>query len=136
MIDNKENKKEEVLLTEERKNIKNITEKENPLSNLNEGWLSWAGKIFFTGVATYLAGVAMEKLGAGDKKSLPKLPFKIKGTPEQIQAVTGMLLASRRFQEELSKPNATIDGVINKLNIKNMTAEKFKQTTGKNWPFV
>lgn len=105
------------------------------LELLDEGILdklSWAGKIFFAGVATYLAGVGLEKL-AGKTATPPNIPFKIKGTPEQINGVASMIVASKKFQEELSK-GLSVEAVINKLNLKNITKEKFFVLTGKHWP--
>lgn len=97
---------------------------------LNEFSLSWAGKLFFAGVASYLAGVGLQKAAAG----APKLPFKIRGTPEQIKAITDAILASKAFQEEIKKPGATVESVIQKLNLRNMNKDRFKQLTGRPWP--
>ena len=102
------------------------------VEELNEVSLSWAGKLFFAGIASYLAGVGLEKLGQG--KSPPKLPFKIRGTPQQIQAVTSAIVSSKDFQKEIDKPGATVETVIQKLNLKNMNKQKFEQMTGKKWP--
>lgn len=99
---------------------------------LQEFSLSWAGKVFFAGVAAYLTGVGLDKLGS--KSAPPKLPFKIRGTPAQIQAVVGALMASKSFQQELKKPGATVESVIDKLNLRNMTKERFRQLTGRPWP--
>lgn len=97
---------------------------------LNEFSLSWAGKLFFAGVASYLAGVGLQKMGT----PAPKLPFKIRGTPEQIKAITDAIVASKAFQEEIKKPGATVESVIQKLNLRNMNKDRFKQLTGRPWP--
>jgi len=84
-------------------------------------------------VAAYLVGLGLERGGRLPAKP-PKLPFKIRGTPEQINAVIEALMASKSFQQELKKPGATVESVIEKLNLKNMTKERFKQLTGRPWP--
>jgi len=105
--------------------------KGNVVENLQEVSLSWAGKLFFAGIASYLAGMGLEKMAGGPT---PKLPFKIRGTPEQINAVIEAVMASKAFQQEIKKPGATVESVIQKLNLRNMTKEKFKQITGRPWP--
>jgi len=106
-------------------------EKKEPL---NEIQLSWAGKLFFAGVASYLASLGIDKLTGGGNLPPPRLPFKIRGTPQQINAVVGALVASKAFQQELKRPGATVESVIQKLNLKNMTKERFRAMTGKPWP--
>lgn len=85
--------------------------------------LSTTGKIFFAAVAAYLAG----KVASGSF-------LKLRGSPDELRAIADALVASKAFQDELKRPGATIDSVIEKMNLKNMTAAKFKQITGKNWP--
>lgn len=79
------------------------------------------GKLFFGGLIAWIANDA-------------KLHFKVKGTPEQIQALTKAVFASKRFQEEMKKPGATIESVIEKLNTKNLTAKEFEEVTKHSWP--
>lgn len=85
--------------------------------------LSTTGKIFFAAVAAYLAG----KVGSGAF-------LKLRGKPDELRAAGDALVASKAFQDELKRPGATIDSVIEKMNLKNMTADKFKQITGRAWP--
>ena len=64
---------------------------------LNEIRLSWAGKLFFAGVAARLAQVGLKKLAnsmeeqaeEGSEQGEIGFPFKLQGTPEQI-AATGL----------------------------------------------
>lgn len=105
--------------------------KDKAPEQLQEVSLSWAGKLFFAGIASYLAGVGLQKMGGGPP---PKLPFKIRGTPEQIRAVIEAVMASKDFQREIKRPGATVESVIQKLNLRNMTKERFKQITGRPWP--
>lgn len=79
------------------------------------------GKLFFGGLIAWIAKDA-------------QFHFKIKGTPEQMQALTKAVFASKRFQEEIKKSDATIESVIEKLNLKNQTAKEFEELTGNQWP--
>jgi len=83
--------------------------------------LSATGKLFFASLAAYLAGA----------KSI----IKLKGTPEQIRALTNAIMASKEFQDEISREGATVESVIEKMRFKNMTAADFKRITGKPFPF-
>jgi hypothetical protein len=125
-----------------------------PKENLNEVYipkLSWAGKLFFGSVAAYLGLKAYkgyqneniaDELGMSDSENpnevgniqIPKLPIKIKGTPQQIQAIIDTIKASVEFQQEINNPDATIESVIQKLNAKNNFKADFEAKTGFAWP--
>ena len=60
--------------------------------------------------------------------------IKLKATPEQIKAISDAVMASKAFQDEVKKEGATIESVIEKMRLKNLTAAQFKQITGKPWP--
>lgn len=94
--------------------------------NLQEIKLSWAGKLFFAGAAAYI-------MGKGAQKKV-KLPIKVRGTPKQMRAVIDAIVSSKEFQREINKPGATIDSVVNKLRLRNLTKQRFRQLTGKSWP--
>ena len=108
-----------------------ITEQVKTPEIIQEISLTWAGKLFFAGVAAYLAGVGLEKFG---KKAPPKLPFKIRGTPQQINGIVGAIVSSAVFQREIKKAGASVESVIQKLNLSNLNKQKFEQLTGKKWP--
>jgi hypothetical protein len=83
--------------------------------------LSTLGKIFFAGLATKLAReIAM--------------PLKLKARPEQIQAITDAIMASKEFQVEINKPGAKIEDVIQKMKLKNVNKQSFEKITGRPWP--
>ena len=84
--------------------------------------LTSIGKLFFGGLLAWIAKDA-------------KFHFKIKGTPEQLQAMAKAVFASKRFTQELAKPNATIESVLEKLNLKHISAQDFKEMTGRDFPF-
>lgn len=87
---------------------------------LNELRLNLLGKIFFASVASWLVGKTVN--------------MKIRGTPEEIQAVQGAMLASRRFQEELERPGVTVESVMQKLGLKHASAREFERILGVPWP--
>ncbi len=90
---------------------------------LKEWNLSWAGKLFFASAAAYIAG-----------KVIKNMPLKIKGTKQQLDAIAGVIVASKAFQDELKKPGASIESVVKKLNLRNMSRNQFQQITGKAFP--
>jgi hypothetical protein len=92
---------------------------------LQEWQLSWAGKIFFAGAASYITGTGLSKV---------RMPLKIRGTPAQMKAVVDAIVGSKEFQREITKPGATIDSVIQKMNLRNMTKQRFQDITGKAFP--
>lgn len=92
---------------------------------MKEFKLSWAGKIFFAGAAAYILG------SAGHRQ---KIPIKVRGTPQQVKAIIDAIVSSKQFQQELSRPGATVDSVIDKLRLRNISKNRFQQLTGRPWP--
>ena len=76
-----------------------------PKQPINELQLNLLGKILFVALGAWLVNKVTN--------------IKIRGSESEIRAVSNALLASKRFQEELRKPGATIDSVMN-MNIVNM----------------
>lgn len=87
---------------------------------LNELHLNLVGKIFFASVAAWLIGKATN--------------MKIRGTQEEINAVASAMTASRRFQNELQKPGASVESVVNLLGLKHASARQFEAILGVPWP--
>jgi hypothetical protein len=80
------------------------------------------GKLFFGGLLAWITKDA-------------QFHFKIKGTPEQVQAMANAVFASKRFHDTITNdPSATIEKVIEELNKKNKTAKEFASTVGNDWP--
>lgn len=98
----------------------------DPQQVLNELKLSWAGKLFFASAAAFIANDLMKTM---------KLPMKIKGSPEQVKSLVDAITSSKDFQREINKPGAKVEDVVKKLNLKNMNKDRFKQLTGKDFPF-
>lgn len=89
-------------------------------SPINELHLNLLGKVFFTAVGAWLVGKATN--------------LKLRGTPQEIQAVQNAMMSSRRFQDELNRPGASVDSVMQKLNLKNASAQEFERILGVRWP--
>lgn len=87
---------------------------------LNELHLNLVGKLMFTAIGAWLVGRACG--------------VKIRGSEKEIEAVTNAMMASRRFQDELSRPGATVDSVMNKLGLKHASAREFENILGVSWP--
>lgn len=123
-----EKKLEEMLSEEDKKQLNESFE------NLQELKLSWAGKLFFAGVAGWLGATAVKGFKQGMSTPPPRLPIKIKGTPDQIKAIMDAIYGSKAFQSEISRPNATIESVIEKLKLRDLNKRNFERLTGKAWP--
>lgn len=87
---------------------------------LNELGLNLLGRLFFASCAAWLVGKATN--------------VKLRGTPEEINAVANAMMASRRFQDELRRPGATVESVVQKLGLKHASAREFEQILGVPFP--
>lgn len=87
---------------------------------INELHLNLLGKIFFTMAAAWLVGKAIN--------------LKVRGTQQEVQAVASAMMASRRFQDELNRPGATVESVMQKLQLKHASAREFERILGVPWP--
>lgn len=85
-----------------------------------EMFLNFTGKMFIASLGAWLAGKYVNT--------------KLKGTRDEIDAVADALLSSRKFQEELNRPGATVESVIQKLRVKEMSASTFQRVFGIKWP--
>ena len=92
----------------------------NEKKAINELKVNTLGKIFFATLAAWLVGKVVST--------------KIRGSREEVEAVGNALAASKIFQDELNRSGATVDSVIQKLNIKHMSASEFERTLGVPWP--
>jgi len=82
--------------------------------------LNLLGKLFLGSLAAWAVGKATN--------------VKLRGTKDEIEAVANAMMSSRKFQEELAKPGATVNSVMTHLNVKNMDAERFERTFGVKFP--
>lgn len=59
---------------------------------------------------------------------------KLRGTKQEIDTISNAIVSSRRFQEEISKPGATVQSVMSKLGMKQMSAKEFERLLGIPFP--
>ena len=89
--------------------------------NIQEsGYMSLTGKIFLAALGSWVVGKAVGT--------------KLRGTESEVTAVANALMASRRFQDELNKPGSSVQSVMEKLRIKQMSATEFERVLGVRWP--
>lgn len=81
------------------------------------------GKLVFTGVIGWIT-------------TNSKLNWNIRGAEKEVQAMTKAVMASKAFHDEISRPGATVESVIEKMNEKALAAKEFEETTGKRWPLI
>lgn len=91
-----------------------------PNEHLNELHLNLLGKMTIAAVGAWLVGKATN--------------VKLRGNKQQIDSVANAMIASRKFQDELKRSGATVQSVMEKLRVKNMTAKEFERTFGIKWP--
>ena len=86
------------------------------------GYLNLTGKILIASLGAWLVGKYVNT--------------KLRGSSEEVEAVKNALLSSRRFQDELQRPGATVSSVMDKLRIKQMSAAEFERVLGVRWPLA
>jgi hypothetical protein len=95
------------------------TDSEN--ETLIEGaYINLTGKLMLASLGAWLVGKFVNT--------------KLRGSRDEIQAVANALMASRRFQDELRSPGATVQSVMDKLRVKQMSASEFERILGVRWP--
>jgi hypothetical protein len=93
--------------------------KKNPL--LTEGLqLTTFGKIFLSLAGAWTLGRIVNA--------------KIRGSKSQVEAIANAMASSRKYQEELKKPGATPEAVLQKLGVKNLCSQNFQKIFGVPWP--
>ena len=95
--------------------------KENREQQLREEYyLNATGKMLLASLGAWMAGKYVST--------------KLKGTRDEISAIADVLMSSRKFQEELNRPGASVESVIQKLRVKEMSASTFERVFGIKWP--
>lgn len=94
-------------------------DKKEPISEGMFG-LSVTGKILMATLGAWLVGKAVNT--------------KIKGSQRDIETLANSLISTRRFQDELRSPGATVESVMEKLRVKQMSSSEFERTFGIPWP--
>lgn len=62
------------------------------------------------------------------------IKLKMRGNQQQVSALAAALLSSKKFQDELKKPGASMESIVQHLKVKNMDADRFEKTFGVKWP--
>ena len=57
----------------------------------------------------------------------------LRGSQQQLETVRRVMIASRRFHEELNKPHADLQSIADKLQEKYEAAEQFESSFGVRW---
>jgi len=83
--------------------------------------LTPVGKLFFASLIAWLVHDT-------------KFNWKLRGSPDKVQAMAKAIISSKRFQQEMAKEGATVESVIAKLNLKNISANEFTSIVGAPWP--
>jgi hypothetical protein len=60
--------------------------------------------------------------------------IKLRGTSREMRAVTEAMAATKQFQQELDRPDATVASVTQALVKKHVAAKAFEQELGMQWP--
>lgn len=87
---------------------------------INENESRSMKQILFASIATWLVEGKLDKLY-------------LEGTDSQIDALKDAMLASKDFQDELYKPQATLQSLSEKLEIKSRAAKIFEKELGMPW---
>lgn len=90
------------------------------VAQLNELHVNGVGKVLFAAVAAWLAGHAVS--------------LRIRASKLEAIALARAMVASKRFQQELAKPGATIESVMQVLGDKTKSAREFETAFGMRWP--
>lgn len=87
---------------------------------LQERQLNLLGKLFVTAVGAWLVGKMTNT--------------KVRGSQDEVSAVANAMMASKRFQDELRSPGASVESVMQKLGLKHATAKEFERILGIPFP--
>src|SRR5688572_26323380 len=82
--------------------------------------ISVVGKVF-------LAAIASAALGRPSN-------VRVKGNPDQVEAIRAALAAAHALRVEIDRPGATVQDVMDKLQVLRAAAATFEDMTGLPWP--
>lgn len=95
---------------------------QNPISMaLSSYKMTTIGKLFFASlVASMMTG--------------QRSPFKIGGDKRKVDSLVRAVQSSKRFQDEIRRPGATVDSVVRSMDLKHVDAKNFENLFGAPWP--
>lgn len=95
---------------------------QNPITGaLSNYKMTTLGKLFFASLVTSIM--------TGQSS-----PFRLSGDKHKIDIIVQAVRSSKRFQDEIKRPGATVDSVIRAMDLKNVDARNFKHVFGVDWP--
>ena len=95
---------------------------ENPISlALSNYKMTTLGKLVFASIITTMV--------TGQRS-----PFKLSGDSRKIEILSRAVQSSKRFQDEIKRPGASVDSVMRALDAKNLDANNFRSVFGVPWP--
>jgi len=92
----------------------------NSSIDLNEMKNDLTRRAFFSSVSMWLSGD-------------PAGEVNLKGSQQQLEAVRQVMVASKRFHEELNRPTVGLQTITEKLEEKHAAAERFESRFGVRW---
>ncbi len=98
----------------------NVQPKPKIEENINYSNNNSINEIFKTALCAWLVGIPTN--------------IKIRGSREQMKALTDALTATKAFHNEMKKNKVQLEQVTTKLAIKTAVSQKFKQVFGIDWP--
>lgn len=112
----------EAKLQELLKEYLRIPEMPNPIKMaLSNYKMTTLGKLVFASIITTMV--------TGQRS-----PFKLSGDPRKVEILAKAVQSSKRFQEEVKRPGASVDSVMRALDAKHIDARNFKSIFGADWP--
>ena len=63
-----------------------------------------------------------------------KVNVQFQGTRRELEVVSEAIDATRKFQNELNRPGASLDSILHRLGKKHVAASEFEKVLGISWP--
>lgn len=98
--------------------VSNPSKKKTVLSE--DLYFNTTGKLFLASLGAWMVGKYVNT--------------KLRGNRDEISAIANALMSSRKFQEELNRPGASVESVMEKMRVKEMSASTFERVFGVRWP--
>lgn len=97
-----------------------VSGQEGSADVFNDPTVSVVGKVF-------LAGLSAALLGHPSR-------LRVRGSPEQIEAIKDAIIAFKGLEAELQDPEATVQSIMDRVRSKNDAAIRFRDVCGIPWP--
>lgn len=87
---------------------------------IDELHVNLTGKLLLASIGAWLVGKAVNT--------------RLRGSVDEIRCVANAMLATKHLHEELRRPGATVQSVMDKVHVKNKCSEEFERVMGLRWP--